>query len=377
MTSDHEPAAARRSSGLSVSACVAGSELTVEAEGPRGKGVLRRRKPFLDRCLSLDGVRLSTLAESDDDGLVSWVGRERPAPAPAGRPLTEGAHWWDTDWQERAYRTLIGEMPEEARWFPGGWVPVFTCPCGDPWCLYTAVRQSAEDGVVTWHELRMVSYRDAEVPGRRGRTKTRTSWDPPELGPNLLPRPFSIGLDMLAAALLEAADGRPEWEEGVRVGPREGAVAGVSAAAPRDVSWLRTWDQPAWRRARGPYTHWGDGVAERLDRILGEHDPLLLRASALVDAESYADVSEDLESLIPPSALACDAEAMLSDYFAQVWGLVADPSRLERVGEDLRGAYGELSDFKGWVSTRRPQWRWAMRRGRSATGSEPRGERDD
>ncbi|WP_394159993.1 hypothetical protein [Galactobacter valiniphilus] len=367
MTSDHEPSAARRSGGLSVSGCVAGSELTVEAEGPKGKGVLRRRRPFLERCLSLDGARLSTLAESDDDGLVSWVGRECPAPAPAGRSLTEGADWWDEEWQERAYRTLIGEMPGEAERFPGGWVPVFTCPCGDPWCLYTAVKQSVDGAVVTWHELRMVSYRDAEVPGRRGRTRTVLTWEPPELGPNLLPKPFSVGRNELAAALLEAAEGRPGWNDGKPARPREWAVAGVPTAATMEVSWLRAWDRPSWRLARTRYSYWGDELTERLDRILAKHDPLCLRASGLVDAESYQGVSEDLEALMPPLALAQHAAPLLADYFAQVWGLKADPAALSRVGEDVLDAFGSFSGAEGWGSTLRPS---LLRRWRSGAGGE-------
>lgn len=367
MTSDHEPSAARRSGGLSVSACVAGSELTVEAEGPKGKGVLRRRRPFLERCLSLDGARLSTLAESDDDGLVSWVGRECPAPAPAGRSLTEGADWWDEEWQERAYRTLIGEMPGEAERFPGGWVPVFTCPCGDPWCLYTAVKQSVDGAVVTWHEMRRVSYRDIEVPGRGGRTKTVLSWEPPELGPNLLSGPFSVGREVLAAALLEAAEGRPGWNDGKPARPREWAVAGVPTAATMEVSWLRAWDRPSWRLARTRYSYWGDELTERLDRILAKHDPLRLRASGLVDAESYQGVSEDLEALMPPLALAQHAAPLLADYFAQVWGLKADPAALSRVGEDVLDAFGSFSGAEGWGSTLRPS---LLRRWRSGAGGE-------
>jgi hypothetical protein len=352
-------------SGLAVLPCVAGSVRSVHSE-PGGRGVLVRRRALLESCLCLDGARLSTVLEVEDDGLVSCEGRGRPVPASAGRPVAGFAQWWDAQWQERAYRTHTGDLPGEERYFPGGWVPLFTCPCGDPWCLYTGVKQSVDDGVVTWHEARTVQYGDTEVVGRFGRRRGASQWEPPVLHENLLPRPVSVRQHELKRLLDQAALARPEWEDGERKGVPVWAIAGVPATAVSGVSWLRGWDRPAWSAARTAYSRWGDGLAERLDSILAEHDPLRLRASGLVDAESYAGVSEDLEVLMPPSALAQHAAPLLADYFAQVWGLKAASDSLSRVGEAVLGAFGGVSDAEGWESTRRPSPLRRWRPGRRA-----------
>ncbi|WP_147433641.1 hypothetical protein [Galactobacter caseinivorans] len=322
---------------LAVGECVDSVNLPVLAEAEPGSGVMRRRQAVVRPEWALDGVRLRDMV-----GEPGWVfvgegvWEEAVLDPLESSVVTDGA-WVDEDWRLRAYQTLLGRSPGQARWFPLGLVPLLGPGGEEPGPAvadpgqgsYLAVRVVPDGAGVRWSELRRVDL--VSGSGRDG------SWSP-ELGPNLLAASVPWTREELSAELLRAAQHRASaLPTGVP------GVPHVPDAQARDRSWVRAWDSDAYRLHRtarrnreDPTMRWQQPQRDAFQAECAAADPLRLGVGGqLVDRHSYEGCRADLEELLPFSAIMTGGTALLRDYFEQVWGFEPDAAGLRQVMQRL------------------------------------------
>lgn len=314
---------------MTVGECVDGLVLPVLAESEPFSGVMRRRQAVVRGEWTLNGVRLRDVVGEPGWVFVGTDAWEQDILDPVESPVLVDGTWEDASWRVRAYQTLLGRSPGQARWFPLGLVPLLAPATEAPSAGYLAVRVVPDGAGVRWSELRRVDL--VMVGGEH-------SVPSPELGPNLLEASVPWTREELSAELLRAAHHRASaLPTGVP------GVPHVADAQARDRSWVRAWDADALRMRRAARRHQGDPALrwqqlqrDAFEAECGKADPLRLGVGGqIVDRHSYEGCRGDLEELLPFSAIMAGGTALLRDYFEQVWGYEPDAAGLRQVMQRL------------------------------------------
>lgn len=304
---------------LAVGECVDSVALPGVAEAGGVSGVSRRREAVVRPEWTLNGARLRDALEQASWGFVGGSVWGEPAPAPLENPVVQNGVWTDAQWRERAFHTLLGASPGQARWFPLGLVPLLVSPEADP-RGYLAVRVVPDGAGVRWSELRRVDLPEASQ---------RATEASPDLGPNLLSAAVPWTREELSAELMRVAK-----RKGTALPTGVPGVPRVSTARAPEPAWMRAWDGEGHRLRGTP--PWQQYQRDAFDVECAAADPLRLGVGdELVDRHSYEGCRMDLEEAVPFSAVVEGGTSLLRDYFEQVWGYEPDAAGLRQVTQRL------------------------------------------